>query len=576
MGGADILASTYVRMHGFLFELPGALVADVQECTVESPGPLYLNSYLPPDTPYTKVSGRFISLSSAPDSSSGVFAVVNRKRNAALASWMDTGGATNYLSYLSGDGNRISVLHYDLRIDRMHRRSTIASDTHRIELVEGGLSDALARYRKMLDQTMSAAKDTPAWTREIVLLEVLPTYFADGIKGLTRKLPFYKEVGFNTIYIMPHWVGGYSPVDLYAVEPAIGSAEDLKTMVKVAHDLGMKVLFDMVIHGFNRVSPIVRERPEIFQKDEHGLIVPHQTWGSMSTDAASPAYRKYMIDLALHDLKTYDIDGYRVDANAYKMPNWDPNAASPPGISGPATRTLLVEMYEAMRKVKPDSVLLSEIFGPVWHSVCNLVHDNMTQGSIAFLEMIDRGEVTAESYKRHLARSIEALPEDALRVRFGRNHDTSWFYHFPGYTPRFMAFDAIHAFFGIPEIFAGDRKNPPHPDDDPAVYGYYRKLFAARKQFPELVHGKVDLRGVESDNPMVFTGLRCGAGTTYVVAISLSEKEEAVATVVHAGSVPAQVKFHDPISGASVNASRAGQRSLTLKMKPFQVLIGSI
>ena len=84
-------------------------------------------SYLPPDTPYSNVRNRFVSLSSAPDSTSGVVSVVNRDRKTALSSWMDTGGTANYLSYLSGDGERVTVLHYDLRVDRMHRRSAVAS-----------------------------------------------------------------------------------------------------------------------------------------------------------------------------------------------------------------------------------------------------------------------------------------------------------------------------------------------------------------------------------------------------------------------------------------------------------------
>jgi glycosidase len=229
-----------------------------------------------------------------------------------------------------------------------------------------------------------------------------------------------------------------------------------------------------------------------------------------------------------------------------------------------------------MRKVKPDAVLLSEIFGPVWHSVCNLVHDNMTQGSIAFLEMMDRGEVTAESYKRHLARFIDALPEGALRVRFGRNHDTSWFYHFTGYTPRFLAFDAIHAFFGIPEVFAGDRKNPPHPDDDPQVYEYYRKIFAARRQYPELVHGEIRLRDVEGDNAAVFSGVRRAGTGGAVVLVSLSDKEETVSATLTAASVPAKFTFADPISGSSVAADKGGGRSFKVKMRPFQVLIGRL
>jgi hypothetical protein len=75
----------------------------------------------------------------------------------------------------------------------------VVSDTHRVELVNGGVSEALAPYRQMLDRTMPVAKETPSWTRDMVLLEVLPSYFPDGIRGVTKKLPFCKDVGFNTV-----------------------------------------------------------------------------------------------------------------------------------------------------------------------------------------------------------------------------------------------------------------------------------------------------------------------------------------------------------------------------------------
>jgi hypothetical protein len=221
----------------------------------------------------------------------------------------------------------------------------------------------------------------------------------------------------------------------------------------------------------------------------------------------------------------------------------------------------MIRMFEEMRKVKPDSVLLSEIFGPVWHSVCNLVHDNMTQGSEVYLEMMGRGEANAEHYKGHLARIVEGLPAGASRVRFARNHDTSWFYRFGGYTPRHLALDAIHALTGIPEVFAGDRKNPPHPDDEPRVWDFYRKLFAARARHPELISGEVVFQDISSDNPWVFSVVRRGGGKTTAVVVSLSDKQEKVTLR------PAPASLEDLFTG-----ERLGPGPFTLR--PFQVLVG--
>jgi glycosidase len=387
------------------------------------------------------------------------------------------------------------------------------------------------------------------------------------LKGLTRKLPFYKGVGFNTVYLMPHWLGSYTPIDPYKVDPAYGTEDELKEMVRTAHSLGMRVLFDMVIHGFNPNSDILRLHPEFFARDGFGAIVKHQTWDSMTTDPANPAYQQYMADLAIHDIRTYGIDGYRVDANAYKLPNWDPQLPYSPGYSSAAIRQLMQKTLTAMRGEKADSILLSEIFGPAWDSICNVVHDNTNQGSQVILEMMDRGEMTPEQYKGHIARIMDVLPAGAVRVRFTRNHDTSWFYHFNGYTPRLLAMDAVHTMFGVPEVFAGDRKNPPAPDANPAVFDYYRKLFAARKGFPELTEGDVLLRGVESGNPWVIAGARRLHGSTIAVLVSLSDKEEPVKLSIDGAS--GSFQMIDAIADSTVSVNGG-----IVKLKPFQVLLG--
>lgn len=309
--------------------------------------------------------------------------------------------------------------------------------------------------------------------------------------------------------------------------------------------------------------------------DEQGQLALHPTWKSVTTDWAAPAYQQYMNELVTHDLKTYGIDGYRVDAATYKGPGWDAKLSYPAYRTGSAAPELMKGMLAAMRLVKPDTVLLSEVFGPVFYSVCNLVHDNQTEAPQMLLEKMEAGEINAAHYKAHLADVFDALPAGANRVYYTRNHDTSWFYHFNGYTPRFMAMEAVHALFAIPEIFAGDPKNGPHPDTDPNVYNYYRKLFAVRERMPELVDGEVLLREAASDNKQILTGLRRMNNQLTLVAVSFSDKTEEAGVTINTPQPVGKVKLLDPISGETLEANATGKRVM-LKLKPFQVLIGRL
>ncbi len=564
-----------VHLEEFRFDLPGLLPGSAAECVVDVPGPFFPNTLVPPGTPYDSLRGRQIRFHSAPDAGFGLVSVSNPKERLTVAAWMNTAGETNYRPVLQGDGKRLTVGHHNYRYYRLRPGMSVASDTQRIELTPD-LPAALAAYRESVNATMPLAAPTPAWVKEMVLLEVYPAYFPDGFRGITAKLPFYREVGFNTLYLMPHWLGGYSPLDLFAVDPKYGTQADLRELVRTAHGLGMKVLFDMVIHGFNPASPVVAARPGLFIKDEAGKPALHPTWKSVSTDWASPAYRQYMADLVRHDVRTYGIDGYRVDAASYKGPAWAAGLPYPAYRPGAAAPELMTDMLRALREGQPEGILLSEVFGPVFYSVCNLAHDNQTEAPQLLLERMEKGQYTAAQYKEHLASVADALPAGANRVFFARNHDTSWFFHFNGYTPAFLALDAVHALFGIPEVFAGDPENGPHPDADPGVYNYYHKLFQLKKEFPEWTHGRLRLRDIHSDNPHVFTGLRSTEAHTGVALVSLSGKAEAApvflgAAVPHAG----RLVLRDALTGEPVTVPRADDR-FVVPLKPYQVLVGRI
>ena len=577
-------AQTPDKFEGFLFSVPNVQIGDSKDCVFDAPGPFFPNSYTTPGMPCDSLKNREINFHSAPDAGFGILAITNQKLSRTLASWMNTSGEVNYGSSIKGDGKRIGFRHHDFRYAYMPPAFTVSSDIQHC-MIAKNLPEALDAYRQMVAQTMPLDSKTPGWVRNAVILEVLPDYFPGGFKGLTKNLARYKEIGFNTVYLMPHWEGGYSPTDLYKVNAKYGTETDLKEMIRTAHGLGMRVLFDMVIHGMDSKTPApaIRQHPEIFIRKESGGIALHPTWGSASTDWAHPAYRQYMKDLVLHDVRTYGIDGYRVDAASFKGPNWDKEIDYPAYRSGAAAPELMRGMLDALRQVNPEAVLLNEVFGPVFYTVCNFSHDNQAESSTIIQEKMEQKLYRAHDYKQHLTNVYAMLPKGANRVFYARNHDTSWFLHFNGYTPVFMNLETIHAFFGIPEVFAGDRNYPFTPDEKPEVFESYRRIFNMRQQFPELVGGDILLREVGSDNPDVFSGIRRLGADASLVLVSLSGQGQTVKVTLPDSVIPSKpskwsAKSMTPLSGTAGEGKSIVilERTMVVKLAPYEVWVGRL
>lgn len=565
------------HVDGFRFQLPGVVIGPQAQNTLTIPGPFFTKTFVAPDTPYDLLKTRVINFHSAPDAGFGLLLLTNKDHKTTLSSWMSTRGEVAYATSIQGNGRTITVRHDDKRAYYLQPQMAVESDTQHVELTE---SAAAARqgYRRVISATMPLDTATPAWVKNQVILEVYPAYYKGGLAELTTRLPFYKSIGFTMIYLMPHWEGGYSPVDPFRLDSACGSPADLKAMVKTAHALGLKVIFDMVIHGFSEKSLLPQQRPNMFVHNERGELARHPTWKSITTDWASPAYQQYMVDLVLHDQRTYGNDGYRVDAATFKGAGWNPAVPYPAYRDGSAAPELMRRMLAALRRKNPDAVLLSEVFGPIFYSVCNFAHDNQTEAIPFLLEKMQQHTYTAADYKQHILAVYALLPKGANRVFYARNHDTSWFYHFDGYTARFMAFEAVHALFGIPEVFAGDPNHPANPDDTPSVYGQYRRLFSLRRQFPEFVHGEVRLERVRCSSPHVFSGIRRLGKRSVLALISFSTTAQ-TATITLDSSLnraTGTLKLTDIQTGQSVTLSPTGHNVFKLRLKPFQGLAGRL
>jgi hypothetical protein len=80
------------------------------------------------------------------------------------------------------------------------------------------------------------------------------TYHGGDLKGIQEHLPYLKDLGVTALWLTPLYDNddstsdyhGYGAVDEYAVEDHFGTMKDYQDLVTAAHQLGLKVLLDMV------------------------------------------------------------------------------------------------------------------------------------------------------------------------------------------------------------------------------------------------------------------------------------------------------------------------------------------
>ncbi|MDQ1725525.1 MAG: alpha-glucosidase, partial [Frankiaceae bacterium] len=91
-----------------------------------------------------------------------------------------------------------------------------------------------------------------------MMYEVYPRSFADGngdgegdLAGLRDRLPYLKELGVDGIWIAPWYPspladGGYDVSDFRSIHPLFGDLEQADAVIRSAHELGLRVITDIV------------------------------------------------------------------------------------------------------------------------------------------------------------------------------------------------------------------------------------------------------------------------------------------------------------------------------------------
>src|SRR3954467_11553197 len=113
----------------------------------------------------------------------------------------------------------------------------------------------------------TAAPDDPLWYMDAVIYQLHVKAFydsnGDGVgdfRGLTEKLDYIRDLGVNTIWVMPFYPSpllddGYDVSDYEDVHPPYGTREDFKRFVQEAHDRGLRVITELIMNHTSDQHP---------------------------------------------------------------------------------------------------------------------------------------------------------------------------------------------------------------------------------------------------------------------------------------------------------------------------------
>jgi glycosidase len=332
-------------------------------------------------------------------------------------------------------------------------------------------------------------------------------YHGGDLRGIKNHLPYLKELGVTTLWLTPivkngaaQDYHGYGAVDLYAVEPHLGTLQDYQELVAAAHQQHMKVFFDAVpnhvgpkhpwaanaplpdwFHGtlqhhldsFSPVKGSFYGRPsgQATGNDPfEALVDPHaplsmkknltEGWffgvlPDMNTE--NPMVAQYLLQNSIWWTEASGLDGFRVDTFPY------------------VSRKFWAEWHAGLRRLYPYLTTIGEVFHPDPSVTSFFV------GGVKRYDGIDSGLSTEFDFPTYftirevllqnapVGRIADVLRHDSLYVHpemlvpFFANHDVPRFASAAGSSAakQKLAFGLTLTLRGIPEIYYGDEIGMP-------------------------------------------------------------------------------------------------------------------
>ncbi|HEX4684815.1 MAG TPA: alpha-amylase family glycosyl hydrolase [Gemmatimonadaceae bacterium] len=415
-----------------------------------------------------------------------------------------------------------------LVFNRVYRGALLA-----VALFAAALPATVAGAQQAADIAALTARPSPEWVRHAVVYEVNERDFSDAgtFNAITSRLDDLSKLGVTVLWLMPvHPIGQlnkkgsigspYAVRDYYDVSPAFGTKDDLKRLVRAAHQRGLKVVIDIVANHTSW-DAVMMKTPAYYVRDASGKVQSPYDWTDVAKlDYSNAATRRYMLDMLAMWIRDYDLDGFRCDAAA-EVPTsfWD------------AAR-------DELARIKPDIFLLAEAHKPdLLVKAFDMDYSWPMYGALA---SVVEGGRRAEIIRGEWEAERATYPRGALHLRFTENHDEKRAIARFGERGAVAAAALMFTLDGVPLMYngqeAGDVTESGAPalfekmpvfwqgaERRPEVVAFFKNIIPLRRAHPALLDGNVRWLA-NSDDGRVLTYIRHSGGEDVLIAVNLSNK----------------------------------------------------
>lgn len=398
------------------------------------------------------------------------------------------------------------------------------------------LPDDRSEYYKLPFNHRADIAYAPDWVKDAVIYNIFPDSFATGkeyisgkatkrsfvsdkykggvetqgklggtINGITENAGYLSKLGINCIYINPIFAAGeyhkYDTLDYYSVDPAFGTNEDFKEMVKVLHAKGIRVIIDGVFNHcgwkFYAFEDVVKNGEKSAYKDWfYGLTYPvirpenpdeypdyecfayERLMPKLNTE--NPEVRELLIGAGEYWIKEYDIDGWRLD------------------VASEVNDDFWREFRRRIKAVKPDAFIIGEVWESAAHWMQGDMYDSVMNYDLRKFSnyFFAKGAIDAETFNAGVTDMLLRYKKNLTGASLNLidSHDVSRFLSVcDNNINRFKEAVVFQMMFiGVPSVFYGDEqgftgnleceyRRPMRFDTNGELFKFYNKLIEIRK-----------------------------------------------------------------------------------------------
>lgn len=139
-------------------------------------------------------------------------------------------------------------------------------------------------------------------------------FMGGNIEGVISHLEYIKGMGFNSILLSPFTTStayhGYHIENYYEVDPHFGSLEDVKSLIRKAHEIDLKLIFDFVPNHCSYKHPFFTDA------QSRGEDSPYWDWFFIKKDGSYKMFLDFK-ELPKFNLRNSETAQYLITACKY-------------------------------------------------------------------------------------------------------------------------------------------------------------------------------------------------------------------------------------------------------------------